>query len=275
MEEASEEGESTDVDIEAAAEESAVDDIDREAAAEDEVRQRDAIENQLANEDTDNLYDPDELTYDSESDTFFDGDNQLSPEESDKIKKDLDPNAAVHDPNKINATWDSIGSMVANTLFYSVNPKDWDKPMSLKIGDKDVFDSPLNTAHQLSERLLQRGWLEKANKYFIVTEPTYVVEHATKNADRYDNMTVVMIIESGNERYAVALRGLSKTWNDVETKSGKIRRYYNVEEIEIKNSLRVKGVDLDKIVAVAGNHAVPAQGNTEALVKFINKVLDE
>lgn len=275
LEEASEEGASTDVDREAAAEESAVDDIDREAAAEDEVRQRDAIENQLANEDTDNLYDPDELTYDSESDTFFDGDNQLSPEESDKIKKDLDPNAAVHDPNKINATWDSIGSMVANTLFYSVNPKVWDEPMSLKIGDKDVFDSPLNTAHQLSERLLQRGWLEKANKYFIVTEPTYVVEHATKNADRYDNMTVVMIIESGNERYAVALRGLSKTWNDVETKSGKIRRYYNVEEIEIKNSLRVKGVDLDKIVAVAGNHAVPAQGNTEALVKFINKVLDE
>lgn len=218
----------------------------------------------------------DSLSYDVETDTFYQDGEELTSEQADAVKADLDPNTQPNDSNKVNVTWDSIGTMVANTLFYSVNQEEWDTPMSLKIGDKDVFDKPLNTAHELSEKLLERGWLDKADKYFIVTEPTAVVENKTKNANRYDNMTVVMIIESGNERYAVALRGLAKTQHTYkDPKTGKTKNYYDVGEINIKNSLRVKGVDLTKIIEVAGDRRVPSQDNTAALVKFINDVLNE
>lgn len=261
-----------------------LEEIETQLAAEQEAGEREYYkdkENAQANEDAvestiQNQLDATNLIYDVTSDTFYNGDEQLPPGQSDAIKADLDPKNQPDDPNRVTATWDSIGNMVANTLFYSVDPKERDKPMSLKIGDKDVFDKPLNTAHQLSKRLLQKGWLEKANKYFIVTEPAEVVEHATKNASRYDNMTVVMIIESNGERYAVALRGLAKTWYEYkDPKTGKTSRKYNVGEMKIIASLRAKGVDLYKLAEVAGDRKMPSQNDTAALAKYVNDVLNE
>lgn len=259
-------------------------DQNAEFAAEEIVTEQTLVEereNEKANEESDQAseifnIDVDSLVYDAESETFIQDGEPLSPEASDAIKSDLDPSTKPDDSNKVNATWDSIGSMVSNTLFYSVDEKYWDTPMSLKVGDEDVFDKPLNTAHELSERLLERGWLQKANKYFIVTEPTSVVENATKNANRYDNMTVVMIIESGNERYAVALRGLAKTKHEyIDPKTKMVKTYYDVGEINIKNSLRAKGIDIDKIAQFAGDRRIPDTKDTKALAKLINDVLNE
>jgi hypothetical protein len=63
----------------------------------------------------------------------------------------------------------------------------------------------------LSEKLLQRGWFAKTQKYFVITANVGHVDMRNP-----DSLNIAMIIQDGKDAYAVFMRGLSKQWSSPE-----------------------------------------------------------
>lgn len=81
--------------------------------------------------------------------------------------------------------------------------------MELKVGDKDVVfrnNGVLRPNGELGQKLLQKGWFEKTDKYFIVCQ---------KNVDQIDlknpdNFVVGLAIQDGKDVYVVTMKDLSR-----------------------------------------------------------------
>lgn len=172
-----------------------------------------------------------ELEYDEETDRFKDKDGNLLDEEtSKKIEEELtllglidvavisqeelpDGTKKTVIQKRVMADDQTIRDLVSSTMFYQPDATD---PMVLKIGDQTVtFDKPIKPGIELAQRLTEKGFLENANKYFIVTESNA----ASTAENRYDAATVVMCIETEDAVYLTALRNLGVTKS--EYKKGK------------------------------------------------------
>lgn len=172
-----------------------------------------------------------ELEYDEESDRFKTKDGELLDEEtSKKIEEELtllglidvsvisqeelpDGTKKTVVQKRVMADDQTVRDLVSSTMFYQPDATD---PMVLKIGDQVVtFDKPIKPGSELAQKLTEKGFLENANKYFVVTESN----SASTAENRYDAATVVMCIETEDAVYLTALRNLGVTKS--EYKKGK------------------------------------------------------
>ena len=169
----------------------------------------------------------------------------------------LDQNESSFDGTKRTVTEDTMGDMISDVLFYQPDPRDedgnpTDETIKLSVGGKEVkLPKPLASGRQLAEKLLQKNWLNKTKKYWIVTQS--LESQNTKDTERSrDTMTVCLILEDDTNCYAVTYRRLGESHSDKKDSKGQtIKTYVRDYEQELRNELYVKGVDWNKLKRLA------------------------
>lgn len=211
-------------------EELSVQELMEQQENEAEEAERDAMAESLAF--VDNL---DSLYFDEETQHWYYEDDVLTDEQSEMIETELLllglaetvgvtqeqlPDGTIRNTQikRVLATSDSIGDLVSTTFFYQPNPKvneetQMDEVVHLKVGGQEVkFDKPIASGRQLAQKLLQKGWLQSAKKYYVVSQS----QEGLKNlGDVRDSMTVVLCIEDDQNTYIVSLRQLGATISEL------------------------------------------------------------
>lgn len=176
---------------------------------------------------------PEKLDVDiqSESDTLSDMDNPTEPTDTSGAYDDRKPKPwAVQEPEDIERRY------ADHTFFYR---PDAEEPMKIKVNGKDVKlpeGCTIGTGAELAQKLTQKGWFEKADKFYVVSQMQKYQEGNI--GDERDVFTVSLAIRDGNKIYFSTLRALGKYHDNY--------RKTNVDlSNELANKLRVIGVDMD------------------------------
>ena len=139
-------------------------------------------------------------------------------------------------------TKDDLADYVSQTFNYQPTAT---TPIVLKVNGQPIkLKYDLRPGQELSKKLLQKGWYNSCNKYFIITQ-SLQAKNVVKDSDERDSYTVAMIIEDDTEKksYAVTLPAIGKTWS--ESKSG--HKYIVDAEQLLRNKLEQRRVDLSRI----------------------------
>lgn len=188
---------------------------------------------------------------------------------------------------RVNATADSIGSLISNTFFYTIDEEERDVPMKLTVPGEDgkpkqiKLPKELGTARELAKKLTRKGWLSSARTYYVVTQSQQAADNTvtTKNPLQAlkDTLTVSMIIEDDEKCYAVSLRALGITMSDIADKQEQKRvgksKYTDNAERRLRNELYLKGISLAKVLANSDQTSLPK--TYSARRKLVQKVINE
>lgn len=123
---------------------------------------------------------------------------------------------------KSSGTNSGVANLISQTFFYQPNPKKNEKtgddelPKLLVNGKPLKLNKPLASGRQLSKKLTQRGWLQDAKKYYVVTQ-SQQGKKVFQGKDVRDALTVALIIEDEKNCYATFLRPLGLTESDTES----------------------------------------------------------
>lgn len=152
----------------------------------------------------------------------------------------------MNNVNTENATNETIGGLINQTVFYDPQAT---TPPFLRVNGKDIkLPKELGTGKELSKKLLQKGWLTKAKKYYIVTQSE--VANRMKNVqDRVDTLTVALIIEDEEKCYATFYRPLGELYSKKVGEETKIFHKNLTQKLE--DELYSRYVDWDKVLKLA------------------------
>lgn len=176
---------------------------------------------------------PEKLDVDiqSESDTL---DNMDKPTES------TDTSVAYDDrkpkPWAVQESEDIERRYADHTFFYR---PDAEEPMKIKVNGKDVKlpeGCTIGTGAELAQKLTQKGWFEKADKFYVVSQMQKYQEGNI--GDERDVFTVSLAIRDGNKIYFSTLRALGKYHDNYRKTDVDLSN-------ELANKLRVIGVNMD------------------------------
>lgn len=176
---------------------------------------------------------PEKLDVDiqSESDTLSDMDNPTESTDTSGAYDDRKPK-----PWAVQESEDIERRYADHTFFYR---PDAEEPMKIKVNGKDVKlpeGCTIGTGAELAQKLTQKGWFEKADKFYVVSQMQKYQEGNI--GDERDVFTVSLAIRDGNKIYFSTLRALGKYHDNY--------RKTNVDlSNELANKLRVIGVDMD------------------------------
>lgn len=214
---------------------------------------------------------PEKLDVDiqSESDTLS---NMDSPTES------TDTSGAYDDrkpkPWAVQESEDIERRYVDHTFFYR---PDAEEPMDIRVNGKDVKlpeGCTIGTGAELAQKLTQKEWFEKADKFYVVSQ---MQKYQKGNlGDERDLFTVSLAIRDGNKIYFSALRALGQ-YHDEYKKNTDIDLL-----LELANKLKFIGVDMDAYKAnlfeTAKNYYLLHNNIDQSLLenddKLNNKVVD-
>lgn len=176
---------------------------------------------------------PEKLDVDiqSESDTL---DNMDKPTES------TDTSVAYDDrkpkPWAVQESEDIERRYADHTFFYR---PDAEEPMKIRVNGKDVKlpeGCTIGTGVELAQKLTQKGWFEKAEKFYVVSQMQQYQENNL--GDERDLFTVSLAIRDGNKIYFSTLRAIGKYHNQYKKNT-------DVDLLlELANKLRFIGVDM-------------------------------
>lgn len=85
----------------------------------------------------------------------------------------------------------------------------------------------LKPNNELGKKLLQPGWFEKADKYFVITAD----ETAVQDIKNPDNLVVILIIQDGKDVYASFMEGLELKTNKGYVSDGNKRVFNKMDQM--------------------------------------------
>lgn len=177
---------------------------------------------------------PEKLDVDiqSESDTLSNMDNPTESTDTSGVYDDRKPKPwAVQESDDIERRY------ADHTFFYR---PDAEEPMKIKVNGKDVKlpeGCTIGTGAELAQKLTQKGWFEKADKFYVVSQMQKYQE--SNLGDERDLFTVSLAIRDGNKIYFSALRAIGQ-YHDQYKKNTDIDL-----SLELVNKLKFIGVDMD------------------------------
>lgn len=176
---------------------------------------------------------PEKLDIDiqSESDTLSDMDNPTQSTDTSVAYDDRKPK-----PWAVQESEDIERRYADHTFFYR---PDAEEPMKIKVNGKDVKlpeGCTIGTGAELAQKLTQKGWFEKADKFYVVSQMQKYQEGNI--GDERDVFTVSLAIRDGNKIYFSTLRALGQ-YHDNYRKTDVDLSY------ELANKLKFIGVDID------------------------------
>lgn len=202
-----------------------------------------SAEEELGSEDISELYsDPsaEEDVYDDDPSSY----EELLPEwyGDDFVQAETEP---IHpETEDAQDVADITGKPDINLLWQTMNydPNATNIPI-VKVNDKvitEIHGKPIKPGSELSKKLLEKGWLAKADKYYIVTQS----EQAKTSTNKEDAFTVALVIEDENNTYLCYYRSLGNTIS-ISTKTGDV---YNINDrARLRNKLLLRHMDIDKV----------------------------
>lgn len=177
---------------------------------------------------------PEKLDVDiqSESDTLSNMDSQTESTDTSGVYDDRKPK-----PWAVQESEDIERRYVDHTFFYR---PDAEEPMDIRVDGKDVKlpeGCTIGTGAELAQKLTQKGWFEKADKFYVVSQMQKYQEGNL--GDERDLFTVSLAIRDGNKIYFSALRAIGK-YHYTYKKNTDVNLSY-----ELANKLKFIGVDMD------------------------------
>lgn len=176
---------------------------------------------------------PEKLDVDiqSESDTLSNMDSQTESTDTSGVYDDRKPK-----PWAVQESEDIERRYVDHTFFYR---PDAEEPMDIRVDGKDVKlpeGCTIGTGAELAQKLTQKGWFEKADKFYVVSQ-MYKYQEGNLGDER-DLFTVSLAIRDGNKIYFSTLRALGQYHDNY--------RKTDVDLVlELANKLKFIGVDMD------------------------------
>lgn len=174
---------------------------------------------------------PEKLDVDiqSESDTLSNMDSQTESTDTSGVYDDRKPK-----PWAVQESEDIERRYVDHTFFYR---PDAEEPMDIRVNSKDVKlpeGCTIGTGAELAQKLTQKGWFEKADKFYVVSQMQKYQEGNL--GDERDLFTVSLAIRDGNKIYFSTLRALGQYHDNY--------RKTDVDLVlELANKLKFIGVD--------------------------------
>lgn len=177
---------------------------------------------------------PEKLDVDiqSESDTLINMDNPTESTDTSGVYDDRKPK-----PQAVQESEDIERRYIDHTFFYR---PDAEEPMDIRVDGKDVKlpdGCTIGTGAELAQKLTQKGWFEKADKFYVVSQ---MQKYQKGNiGDERDLFTVSLAIRDGNKIYFSALRAIGKYHYEYKKNTDVDLSY------ELANKLKFIGVDMD------------------------------
>ena len=213
---------------------------------------------------------PEKLDVDiqSESDTLSNMDDPTQSTDTSGVYDDRKPN-----PQAVQESEDIERRYIDHTFFYR---PDAEEPMDIRVDGKDVKlpdGCTIGTGAELAQKLTQKGWFEKADKFYVVSQMQKYQEGNL--GDERDLFTVSLAIRDGNKIYFSALRALGQYHDNY--------RKTDVDlVIELANKLKFIGVDTNaykvNLFETAKNYYLLHNNVDQSLLenddKLNNKVID-
>lgn len=174
---------------------------------------------------------PEKLDVDiqSESDTLSNMDNPTESTDISGVYDDRKPK-----PQAVQESEDIERRYIDHTFFYR---PDAEEPMDIRVNGKDVKlpeGCTIGTGAELAQKLIQKGWFEKADKFYVVSQMQKYQEGNL--GDERDLFTVSLAIRDNNKIYFSTLRAI-----------GQYRDNYRKTDVdlvlELANKLKFIGVD--------------------------------
>lgn len=177
---------------------------------------------------------PEKLDVDiqSESDTLSNMDNPTEPTDTSGVYDDRKPK-----PQAVQESEDIERRYIDHTFFYR---PDAEEPMDIRVNGKDVKlpeGCTIGSGAELAQKLTQKGWFEKADKFYVVSQMQKYQEGNI--GDERDLFTVSLAIRDGNKIYFSALRAIGKYHYEYKKNTDVDLSY------ELANKLKFIGVDMD------------------------------
>lgn len=136
---------------------------------------------------------------------------------------------------------DDVADFISSVFFYLPSDrKESSEIIKLKVNGKDVqLKYPRKPASQLAQKLIEPGWLNRCNKYYIVTQASNIVRNLGNEEDSY---TVALVIEDNQDKtcYVATLKNLghyTATIYDKDPVTGDIR--YNGDGTPVTITMEV------------------------------------
>lgn len=177
---------------------------------------------------------PEKLDVDiqSESDTLSNMDNPTESTDTSGVYDDRKPK-----PQAVQESEDIERRYIDHTFFYR---PDAEEPMDIRVDGKDVKlpdGCTIGTGAELAQKLTQKGWFEKADKFYVVSQ---MQKYQKGNiGDERDLFTVSLAIRDSNKIYFSALRAIGKYHYEYKKNTDVDLSY------ELANKLKFIGVDMD------------------------------
>lgn len=167
----------------------------------------------------------------SESDTLNNMDKPTESTDTSGVYDDRKPK-----PQAVQEAEDIERRYADHTFFYR---PDAEEPIDIRVDGKDVKlpeGCTIGTGAELAQKLTQKGWFEKADKFYVVSQ---MQKYQKGNlGDERDIFTVSLAIRDGNKIYFSTLRALGQ-YHDNYRKTDVDLSY------ELANKLKFIGVDMD------------------------------
>lgn len=210
---------------------------------------------------------PEKLDVDiqSESDTLSNMDNQTESTDTSGVYDDRKPK-----PWAVQESEDIERRYVDHTFFYR---PDAEEPMDIRVDGNDVRlpeGCTIGTGAELAQKLTQKGWFEKADKFYVVSQMQKYQEGNL--GDERDLFTVSLAIRDGNKIYFSTLRALGQYHDNY--------RKTDVDLVlELANKLKFIGVDTNaykvNLFETAKNYYLLHNNVDDSILENDNKLNNE
>lgn len=198
-----------------------------------------------------------ELEYDGEllSDDMqeYVGDQLEQLAQADDSPVTIDQTTAVDDSENVG---DIIGepspNLIYQTMFYAYDEQT--TPIKLSVNGKQITEfngKPLRPGKELSNKLVNKGWLKSVKSYYVVTQSL----QAKNTPNNKDAFTVALILEDTDACYACVYKSVGETISISSTQTGRDGKpkVYHINSRQIlKNNLLLHNMDVNKLLDYIG-----------------------
>lgn len=177
--------------------------------------------------------------------------DQLS--DSDEAPVPIDQTTAVDDEENVG---DIIGepspNLIYQTMFYAYDEDT--TPIKLSVNGVQITEfngKPLKPGKELAQKLVNKNWLKGVKSYYVVTQSL----QAKNTPNNKDAFTVALILEDETASYACIYKSIGETISISSSQKGRDGnpKVYHINSRQIlKNNLLLHNMDVNKLLDYVG-----------------------